>query len=195
VDPTTVLDNFEATLRNQVALILETATGSPPGGGPRWDEVLAAFGLQGVPTDQRGAVAAQRVHNRGAFPEEVEQVMLALSHQAWATLGQMHGWGLTQHSPHLQSRMDALAQQIRTMSSEQRRAYEDGLRPKPVVGPGVAAIFANAKATAQINPWGHLKYSDQLTLACPGCGAPQQTELQFDCKFCGNSLFGPPGQT
>jgi hypothetical protein len=195
VDPATVLANFEATLRNQVALVLETATGSPAGGGPRWDEVLGSMGVTGVPAAERGAVASQRQHNRGAFPEEVEAVFLALAHQAWDTLQQIHGWGLAQQRPDLQGKLDALAQQIRTLSADQRQAYEEGLRPKPVVGAGVAAIFANARATAQINPWGHLKYSDQLTLACPGCGAPQQAQLVFDCRFCGNSLFGPPGQT
>lgn len=195
MDPASVLQNFEATLRNQVALVLETATGSPAGGGPQWDRVLSAFAITGVAADERGAVARQRGRTRGAFAEEVERVLVALSQQAWATLQQIQGWGLTRQRPDLQPHLDALAQQIHTLSVDQCKAYEDGLRPRRVVGAGVASIFANAKATAQINPWGQLKYSDQLTLSCPGCGAPQRAELVFDCKFCGSSLFGPPKQT
>lgn len=190
MDPAAALDQFESTLRNQVAFVLEVATSSPAGGGPKWSEVLAQFSIQGVEPSQRGAVASQRRHNRGAFPEEVEAVLLALSHQAWAALQGLWGWAQSQ--PELAPRITAVGERVRTLSTDQRKAYEEGLRPKPVVGAGVAGIFANARATAQINPWGHLSYSDQLTLTCSGCGAPQQAELVFDCRFCGNSLFGPP---
>ena len=191
-DPATVLDSFEATLRNQIAFVLHTASGCPPGGGPAWDEVLGHFGIQGVGPDRRGPLAASRGLMRGAFPEELEQVMLALSHMAWNTLQGMHAWGLTHDRPELQAKWQALAQRVQVLAAEQRGAYEAELKPKPAVGAGVAAIFANARATAQINPWGHLSYSDRLTLTCPGCGAPQQAALVFDCRFCGNSLFGKP---
>lgn len=182
------IDAFEATLRNQVAFVLETAAGSPPGGGPAWDGVLGRFGIPGAPPDRRGALAASRGHTRGAFPEEVEAVLLALSHLAFRTLQHLHA----PESPPLQARLYALGEQVSSLAAVQRRAYEELLKPRPVVGAGVAGIFANARATAQLNPWGHLKYDDHLTLACPGCGAPQQAQLVFDCRFCGSSLFGPP---
>lgn len=189
-DPAATIDAFEATLRNQVAFVLETAAQSPAGGGPVWDGVLGRFGIAGAPADRRGALAAGRGQTRGALPEEVEAVLLSLSHMAWATLQGLHALGEPSGRSDLAARLSGLANQVSTLAVVQRRAYEDLLRPKPVVGAGVAAIFANARATAQLNPWGHLKYDDQLTLACPGCGAPQQVELQFDCRFCGGSLFG-----
>ena len=190
-DPAAMLEAFETTLRNQVAFVLEIAAGSPAGGGPAWDGVLGRFGLDGAPPDRRGALAAARGHTRGAFPEEVEAVLLALSHLAFTTLGQMQAGAAA--LPHAQPRLQALAQKVSTLAADQRRAYEELLRPRPVVGAGVAGIFANARATAQLNPWGHLKYDDRLTLSCPGCGAPQQAHLVFDCRFCGSSLFGSAG--
>ena len=103
-DPADVLDAFEATLRNQVAFVLQTAGGSPPGGGPGWDGVLARFEIAGARPDRRGALAASRGLSRGAFPEEVEQVLLALSHRAWQTLHSMHAWGVTDGRVDLQTR-------------------------------------------------------------------------------------------
>jgi hypothetical protein len=190
-DPAAMLEAFEATLRNQVAFVLETAAGSPAGGGPAWAGVLERFGIEGAPPDRRGAVAASRGQSRGAFPEEVEAVLLALSHLASVTLRQMQAMAATQ--PHAQARLQSLVGRVSTLATDQRRAYEDLLRPRPVVGAGVAGIFANARATAQLDPWRSCKYDDHLTLSCPGCGAPQQAHLVFDCRFCGSSLFGPAG--
>jgi hypothetical protein len=190
-DPAAMLEAFEATLRNQVAFVLETAAGSPAGGGPAWAGVLERFGIEGAPPDRRGAVAASRGQTRGAFPEEVEAVLLALSHLASVTLRQMQT--MAAEEPHAQARLQSLVGRVSTLATDQRRAYEDLLRPRPVVGAGVAGIFANARATAQLDPWRSCKYDDHLTLSCPGCGAPQQAHLVFDCRFCGSSLFGPAG--
>jgi hypothetical protein len=192
MDPSAHLDHFEATLKNQVAMIADAARSSPAGGGPRWVEIVIHFGLPDI--ENRGQVAGQRKHPRGAFPEEVESVMGVLAQQAHHTLQQMLGWGLLQARPDLQPRVQMLQTRLASLAEEQRKSYEDALAPKKVTGAGVGGIFANAMATKQINPWADLKYDQQYTLSCPGCGAPQQMELEFNCRFCGGSMFGPKNQ-
>lgn len=187
-----LLDQFEATLKNQLAQIRESAKSAAPGGVGEWEEVVTHFGLTGPARADRVKQAGQRGHTRGAFPEEFEAVVGVLGRQASQVLQQMQSW----HGPALAadpatvSRLQTLAGKIQQLASEQRKAYEDETKPKTGVG-GIAGIFANANATAKLAWWKDIEYDEQLTLACPGCGSPQRTRLNFDCEYCGASMFGP----
>ena len=192
IDPAALLDQFEATLKNQVALIEETARSSPAGGGPQWAEIVRHFGLPDI--ENRGRVAGERKHPNGAFPDELETVVSVLAGQASQTLDHMLGFGMLEHRPDLRPRVEAIAATIASLAATQRKAYTESLAPKRVTGAGVGSIFANVKASKQINPWADLKYDRQFTLSCPGCGAPQQVALEFVCRFCGCNLFGQEGQ-
>jgi hypothetical protein len=186
-----VLDRFESVLFGHIGHVLDVAATSPAGGAGRWEDVLAHFGLEGIPREERGAAAAQRGQPRGAFPEEVERVLQSIVMMAHSSLNQFrgaHGPAL-QADPAAQARVSALAARLGILVSEQREAYERQLRAKPS-GTGVAAIFANARATAEISPWKGWSMEYQRTLQCPGCGAAQQAELVFTCKYCGSNLFG-----
>ncbi len=188
-----ILDRYESLLHGHVAQILDVALSSPPGGAARWDQVMGVFGLAStVPKHQRGAVAAQRRHNRGAFPEEVTQVLQCLAQDAHRTLGQI--WAIhhaeIQSDPAVAARFQAIAAQVQNLVATQTQAYHQALRPPPQTGAGLGGIFANVRATAEINPWNSWKQERQITLQCPGCGAAQTAELVFTCKFCGNNLFG-----
>ncbi|HEX7666127.1 MAG TPA: hypothetical protein VF407_16480, partial [Polyangiaceae bacterium] len=48
------------------------------------------------------------------------------------------------------------------------------------------SVFANAKATAKDQPWKQNAetYDRGYTFKCIHCGAPQQVELNFECRFC-----------
>lgn len=49
-----------------------------------------------------------------------------------------------------------------------------------------SSVFANAKATAKDQPWkaNAETYDQSYTFKCVHCGAPQQVELDFMCRFC-----------
>jgi hypothetical protein len=53
-----------------------------------------------------------------------------------------------------------------------------------------SSVFANAKATSKDQPWkaNAETYKQVYTFACVHCGAPQQVELNFICKFCGKTV-------
>ena len=187
-----LLDRFESVLFGHVGHVLEVAATSPAGGAGRWEEVLRHFGIEGMPRQERGPAAAKRGHARGAFPEEVEHVLQAIAHLAYASLTDLtraHD-GALRADPQAAHRVHTIAAGLGMLALQQRQAYEEQLRPKPATGAGVAGIFANARATAEISPWKQWTAEYQTTLRCPGCGAAQQAELVFTCKYCGGNLFG-----
>jgi hypothetical protein len=53
-----------------------------------------------------------------------------------------------------------------------------------------SSVFANAKATSKDQPWraNAETYKQVYTFSCVHCGAPQQVELNFVCKFCGKTV-------
>ena len=48
----------------------------------------------------------------------------------------------------------------------------------------VSSVFANAKATAGLQPWKQVEYKPGFTYVCVHCGAPQQAPLDFICRYC-----------
>ncbi|KIG12024.1 hypothetical protein DB30_02109 [Enhygromyxa salina] len=187
-----VLDQFEATLKNQIAQLQGAAKSAAPGGVGDWEAIVTHFGLPEIERSERLQQAGQRGHTRGAFPDEFEAVVAVLGRQASALLDQLGGWhqAALATDPSAASRVDALRTSVNQLAADQRKAYEDGIKPRTGVG-GLAGIFANASATAKLTPWANLEYDPQLTLACPGCGSPQRTRLVFDCEYCGTPLFEP----
>ncbi len=189
---TFLLDNFEQTLLNHVAHVLTIASESPPGGAAKWESVLASLGLEGVPSGERGRIAAQRSHVRGAFPEEVEHVLAVLAIQARQTLQFIAGhhqqeiWA----DPLLGERFAKLDAKLITLAETERAGYEKSLKPAPSKGAGVGGIFANVRASKEISLWNNVKWDQQFSLTCPGCGGAQQVVLVFTCKYCGANLFG-----
>lgn len=191
-----LLDQFEATLKNQLAELQAAAKSAAPGGVGDWEGIVAHFGLPTIERAERVRQAGQRRHTRGALPEEFEAAVERLAGEAGQMLTRLRGWhaDAIAADPSATQRLQLLGHQIATLAAEQRRAYEDELAPKTGVG-GLAGIFANASATAKLTPWAQLEYDTHLTLSCPGCGSPQRTRLVFDCEYCGSSLFGPKPET
>jgi hypothetical protein len=73
-------------------------------------------------------------------------------------------------------------------------SVSDQASPSPV-GAGAApkkasSVFANAKATSKDQPWKAqaATYKQSYSMSCVHCGAPQQVELDFICKFCRKSV-------
>jgi hypothetical protein len=62
------------------------------------------------------------------------------------------------------------------------------LNPAPPVKK--SSVFANAKATSKDQPWkaNAETYKQVYAFSCVHCGAPQQVELNFVCKFCGKTV-------
>lgn len=187
-----VLEQFEATLKNQVAQLQAAARSAAPGGIGDWEQIVAQFGLPAMDRPERARQAGARGHTRGALPDEFEAVVAKLAEQARGLLDQILGWHGAELSanPQAAARIQALVQSVANLATEQRRAYQDSIKPKTGVG-ALAGIFANASATAKLTPWASLEYDNHLTLTCPGCGSPQRTRLVFDCEYCGSSLFAP----
>ena len=191
-----VLDQFEATLKNQVAQLQAAAKSAAPGGVGDWESVVGHFGLSGLERAERVKEAGRRGHTRGAFPEEFEAVVGVLAEQASQTLAQIkqwHGQALAA-DPALAGRVQSLDGLVSELAKQQRQAYEDAIKPKTGVA-GLAGIFANASATSKLTPWANLEYDAQLTLSCPSCGSPQRTRLRFDCEYCASSLFNHQEKT
>ena len=58
--------------------------------------------------------------------------------------------------------------------------------PAPPAAKKASSIFANAKATSKDQPWkaNAATYKQSYSMSCVHCGAPQQVELDFICRFC-----------
>ena len=182
-----VLDHFEHTLQSHAGYALAVARDCPPGGSTAWDAIMSQLGLTPLPPEQRGPAAAEARITRGALPQQVHQVLSVLATQAGQTLDLIcHQYGPPAAAS---ARVGALRTRLGGFADSQVQTYEAELRPARRGGTGLAGIFANVKATAQLDPWKSLKFDNQLTLACPTCGAVQKTALRFDCEFCRGSLF------
>jgi hypothetical protein len=64
--------------------------------------------------------------------------------------------------------------------------YEAAVIPQRA--PSVGSIFSNASATAGQAPWANVKVAPANVLVCVHCGAPQQTPLNFVCKYCSKPM-------
>lgn len=190
----TPLDALEAAIAEHLRFVHERAGGSPAGGGPAWDALLAHYGVAGVGPGERAAVVRGLGLSRGATPGEVRLVFVALARWAEGELGRT-GAGADPRS-------GGLAQRLRTLADTETARYEQAVglpppAPPPPAqapkAPSVASIFGNAAQTAQEVPWAGREYESAATLTCNSCGAPQQRAGSFICLFCRRPIAGPTG--
>ena len=114
------LENFEALLGQHLKAIHDTATASPPGGGPAWDALLEHYGVQGVGAQERAMVAQAMRLGRGATPGEVRMVLQAVVNWAQAELSRLAAEPSAARSP----RLPWLNQQLSSLVQVEMQRYE-----------------------------------------------------------------------
>ncbi len=74
----------------------------------------------------------------------------------------------------------ALRYRLSTLGDKETHDYIASL----TVRSAVSSVFANAKASAALQPWKQVEYKAGFTYVCVHCGAPQQAPLNFVCRYC-----------
>jgi len=170
---------LESEIARHSATLLACASQCPPGGNRTWDQLLGYYRVQPLsPADRVSEVVGRRM-TRGAVPTELR---LALESLARWVQGELASLG-----PQLASdqRFGFVQQQV-THLAVQADQYESSVSPDLL--PSVGSIFANAAATAGKAPWSAVKVPASSVFVCGTCGAPQQTQLQFTCKYCAHPM-------
>jgi len=171
---------LEGEVARHASVIVGGAGQCPPGGNRSWDELLGLYRVAPLsPVDRVSEVVGRRM-TRGAVPTEVR---LALASVARWAQGELAGLATLGSDP----RFSLVQRQIAHLEV-QADQYESSVAPS--LAPSVGSIFANASATAGKAPWNQVKVSPTTVFVCATCGAPQQTPLEFTCKYCGNSMTG-----
>lgn len=189
---------LEAALTQHLTALRGAALGSPPGGGPAWDELLRHYGYTPLGPDARRASVAELRLTRGAVPAELRAVLAGLAQWARAEIEGLRLRGAGGEQPSFA----ALEQRIGGLVDAEMHAYERALQiappiahpapaPKPAA-PSLASIFANAHATSKEVPWAGQRYEAVVSLTCTHCGAPQDKPDDFICRFCGRPIAGAP---
>lgn len=184
--PQELISSFEKTLDEQFAYILGTARKSAPGGDVEWQVLVSELGLEPMSTQERGALARKRRHGRGAFPDEVERALTALSQRAEQTLHALAG---RSSAPDWEQQRAALLAGLPGLVSTRKGDYCAWLVEVPKTNAGLGGIFAQARSTAALSKEGDIDWKTHTTVSCQGCGAPQSTRLSFVCSFCDGNLF------
>jgi hypothetical protein len=187
------VDALAASVAAHVRAIRDTASSSPPGGGPAWDGLLRHYGLTPFEPQER-AMAVQYLRLvRGAAPGEVRMALASLSAWGKGELGRLQAAAPPAELQGLGAWIDALV-------DRETREYEAsiGVAPPPAAlspalapaGPSLASIFANAEQTSKEVPWANMKYETVATLTCVHCGGPQEKPADFMCKYCRRPIAG-----
>jgi hypothetical protein len=181
--PAASVEALAASVEQHARWIVETAMGSPPGGGPAWDGLLRHYGIVPFPPEERQASVQNLRMSRGAIPGEVRAALDGLKN--WA-LGQL---------PHAPGDPGPLHARLQGLVDFETQRYEDAIGiARPVlqapVGPSLASIFANAESTSKEVPWANMKYKQSFALTCVYCGGPQEQPLDFMCKYCRRPIAG-----
>jgi hypothetical protein len=187
------VEGFEASIAQHLRAIHDTAAGSPPGGGPAWDQLLSHYGVAGVGPDERAAVARAMGLERGATPGEVRMVLDGLVRWAEGELGRMAQAPALASDPRVAWWKGNLTTLAQTESDRYERAigYVPPLPLAPAPpAPALASIFANAQATAKQVPWAGMKYEQAAVLTCVHCGGPQERPQDFMCRYCRRPIAG-----
>jgi hypothetical protein len=173
----------EAEVHRHAATILSAADRCPPGGNREWDGLLALYRVTPQPAVDRVSEVMGRRMTRGAVPTEVRRALESVASWARGELQQL--------APLLPAdpRLRAVEDRIARLGAEADR-YESAAAPP--AGPSVGSIFANATATAGQAPWQSVKVPASTVLVCGGCGAPQQTSLDFRCRYCASPMGATP---
>lgn len=168
-----MIDALIGRINGQVIRLLRAACGEERG----WPEAVRQAGLPARPP-AGGPAPAEEV--RGVLDALVVEALAALDEHA-ATTDPVQLAGLRQ-------RLGMLADhETRRYAAAMERVAAEAPSKKP--SSGIANIFKNAVETYQMSPWAHLKYDNRITITCRTCGAPQQTQREFRCEFCGGDVF------
>jgi len=190
--PAGALTKIERHFGAQKEHILAVAIDADPRGSERWDEVLTASQLKPGDGDQRAARSAELGVKRGALPGELRLALhvLALKCEAMLKSVTLKWPELLQHSNPLSARVNILKARFERVVDEEGHSYDLKIRPGAHSGAGLGLIFANARRSAALDPWSHLKWRGCLTLVCSHCGAPQREARNFTCAYCEKNIFG-----
>jgi hypothetical protein len=88
---------------------------------------------------------------------------------------------------------DALQERLRLLATAQSTVYASQVgasqQSDSSVSASVGGIFANAITTAKLTPWANIHIDPTTVTCCPTCGAPQEKQLDFKCRYCRQPLF------
>lgn len=196
------VDALSAALNQHLQHILNTAATSPPGGGPAWDDLMRYYGISVFDHQERQMIVQYMRLSRGATPAEVRSVLEGLRSWAFREMKQLRLNPAVDTSPE----MGHMQKLVTEMVDRETTNYERMLGLVPPVaalptapvkpaGPSMGSIFANAQQTSKEVPWANMQYKQVATLTCVHCGGPQETPLDFMCKFCRRPIAGTTKKT
>jgi hypothetical protein len=178
--------SLDQVLSQHVTTILNTAWACPPGGNRGWDALLAHYGVTPDPPVERVTFARDLRMQRGAIPSEVGRALEAVARWAHGQLVAMASSPLVTGDPGFA----ALGARIQGLVWHEKKRYEDAVVPPSQ--PTVGSIFSNASSTAAETPWANVRIEPANVLVCWSCGAPQEKQMSFVCRYCSQPLGGPP---
>lgn len=194
----TQLHALETHLEGHVRYVLGEAQRCPFGGNHAWDEVLTQYGQEHDPPLKRLEDAQRAGQSKGASMNEVRRAAEGLTKQASAELDRilaplpigaagMIGTEVGQLGPrisHLRARLSRVVDDVCTAHAS------NVCPPQNAVAASVGSVFANATSTAKLTPWANVKFDATRVYECRACGAPQQAELDFLCRYCRSPMNG-----
>ncbi len=148
--------------------IVTLALTCPAGGDARWDAMLRALGVSGLPADERARHLREGPGQaRGALLLEVR-------------------WALDAAIEPLCENMDDLtpAHRLRDAAEQAVRDYVGSVKPKVTT----SSIFANALADASRSPSRMVGAAGAAADCCTCCGAPRSDRAASRCSYCGENL-------
>lgn len=197
------LAQLEHHLDGHVRYLLSAAQACPFGGNKDWDAVLAHYGQSHDPPLKRLEEAQAAGQERGATLGEVRRAAEGLRAQASAEMdriarpvpigaaGMVMAVGGGTGNVELEGRIATLRAKLSRIPDDVTALHAQNVcPPKQAVAASVNSVFANAVATAKLTPWANVKFEAAKVFECKACGAPQQVELDFHCRYCRSPMNG-----
>lgn len=194
---------LEHHLDGHARYLLGAAQSCPFGGNHDWDRVLAHYGGTQDPPLMRLEQAQASGQSRGATLNEVRRAAEGLRAQATAEMdriiapvpigaaGMITAVGGGTGHVELEGRIATVRARLSRIPDELVAQHAATVcPPKAAVAASVSSVFANATATAKLTPWANVKFDVTKVLECRACGAPQQVELDFFCRYCRSPMNG-----
>lgn len=187
------LNEIEQRLEQHVKYLRDTAAASPPGGGTQWDQALAFYRVTPDSTVDRLRVIQGTGQHRGASTEEFRRAMETLAAFAKDELSKTLATARV-NDAESRHKVEVLNERLRLLPSAQCTVYASlvgaAVHGESSVGASVGGIFANAVNTAKLTPWANIHIDPSTVTCCKTCGAPQEKQLDFKCRYCRQPLFG-----
>jgi hypothetical protein len=194
----TQLHALETHVEGHMRYLLMEAQRCPFGGNHDWDKVLTQYGQEHDPPLKRLEDAQRAGQSRGASMNEVRRAAEGLKKQASDELDRvvsplpigaagMIGTEAGQLGPrisHLRARLSRVVDEVCAQHAS------NVCPPQSAVAASVNSVFANATSTAKLTPWANVKFDATKVYECRACGAPQQAELDFLCRYCRSPMNG-----